>query len=173
MSNLIELKAEADELGIKYSPNISEATLAKRIADFKAGGDSDTGDDAIGEITPIPVLSQADKVRQIRKDALRLVRVIITPMDVTKRDYHGEIFQFSNRILSAKRFVPFGHPTHVEAVLLDQIKTRQMRQTIPETRDKAPESRLMPAFAVQELPSLTAQELAELAQAQQARNSID
>ena len=49
----------------------------------------------------------------------------------------------------------------------------QMRQTIPETRDKAPESRLMPAFAVQELPPLTAQELAELAQAQQARNSIE
>ena len=42
-----------------------------------------------------------------------------------------------------------------------------------QTRDKAPESRLMPAFAVQELPPLTAQELAELAQAQQARNSID
>ena len=171
MSNLIELKAEADELGIKYSPNISEATLAKRIADFKTGG-SDS-DDATGEITPIPVLSQADKIRQIRKDALRLVRVIITPMDVAKRDYHGEIFQFSNRILSAKRFVPFGHPTHVEAVLLDQIKTRQMRQTIPETRDTAPESRLMPAFAVQELPPLTAQELSDLAKAQQARSSVE
>ena len=171
MSSLIELKAEADELGIKYSPNISEATLAKRIADFKAGGGDI--DDVVGEITPIPVLSQAEKIKQIRKEALRLVRVIITPMDVSKRDYHGEIFQFSNRILSAKRFVPFGHPTHVEAVLLDQIKTRQMRQTVPETRDKAPESRLMPAFAVQELPPLTAQELSDLAKAQQARSSVE
>ena len=171
MSDLIELKAQADGLGIKYSPNISAATLQQRINDALAGKEDNS--DTSGEITPVPVLSQADKIKQIRKEALRLVRVIITPMDSTKRDYHGEIFQFSNRILSAKRFVPFGHPTHIEAVLLDQIKTRQMRQTIPETRDKAPESRLMPAFAVQELPPLTAQELAELAQAQQARNSID
>lgn len=171
MSDLIELKAQADELGIKYSPNISAATLQQRINDALAGKEDSS--DTSGEITPIPVLSQAEKIKQIRKEALRLVRVIITPMDSTKRDYHGEIFQFSNRILSAKRFVPFGHTTHVEAVLLEQIKQRQMRQTIPETRDKAPESRLMPAFAVQELPPLTAQDLAELAQAQQARNSIE
>lgn len=170
MSDLINLKAQADELGIKYSPNISAATLQQRINALVGGEDSS---DASGEITPVPVLSQAEKIKQIRKEALRLVRVIVTPMDISKRDYHGEIFQFSNRILSAKRFVQFGHATHVEAVLLEQIKQRQMRQTIPETRDKAPESRLMPAFAVQELPPLTAQELAELAQAQQARNSIE
>lgn len=164
MSDLITLKAEADALGIKYSPNISAATLAQRIADALAP------ESEVASVTPV---SHAEKVKQIRKEALRLVRVIVTSMDAAKRDYHGEIFQFSNRILSAKRLVPFGHVTHVEAVLLEQIKQRQLRQTIPETRDKAPESRLMPAFAVQELPPLTREELADLAKAQQARNSVE
>lgn len=172
--SLEQLKQQADELGIKYSPNISAATLEQRIAEHinASEGLANTRVDE-GEITPIPVLSQAEKVKQIRKEALRLVRVIVTSMDTTKRDYHGEFFQVSNRILNVKRFVPFGHVTHVEAVLLEQIRERQMRVTIPETRDKAPESRLVPAFAIKELEPLTADELDKLAKAQAARNSVE
>ena len=97
-----------------YSPNISASTLQQRINDALAGKEDNS--DTSGEITPIPVLSQAEKIKQIRKEALRLVRVIITPMDSSKRDYHGEIFQFSNRILSAKLVLYLWTSTHVEAV---------------------------------------------------------
>lgn len=167
--SLEQLKEQADELGIKYSPNISATTLQQRIADHL------NADEGVSVVTGqvVPVLSKADKIKQIRAEALALKRVIITSMDTSKRDYHGEIFQVANRVLSIKRFVPFGHATHVEAILLEQIQERQMRMTIPETRDKAPESRLVPAFSVKELPPLTAKELADLAKAQQARNSIE
>jgi len=167
--SLEQLKEQADELGIKYSPNISAATLQQRIADHL------NADEGVSVVTEkvVPVLSKADKIKQIRAEALALKRVVITSMDTSKRDYHGEFFQVSNRILSVKRFVPFGYPTHVEAILLTQIQERQMRMTIPETRDKAPESRLVSAFGIKELPPLTTKELADLAKAQQARNSIE
>ena len=167
--SLEQLKEQADDLGIKYSPNISAATLQQRIADQL------NADEGLSVATEqvVPVLSKADKIKQIRAEALALKRVIITSMDISKCDYHGEVFQVANRIMNVKRFVPFGYPTHVEAVLLNQIQERQMRMTIPETRDKAPESRLVPAFGIKELPPLTAKELADLAKAQQARNSID
>ena len=64
MSDLIELKAQADELGIKYSPNISEATLQQRINDALSG--TQDSNDTLGELTPVPVLSQAEKIKQIR-----------------------------------------------------------------------------------------------------------
>lgn len=167
--SLEQLKEQADDLGIKYSPNISATTLQQRIADQL------NADEGLSVATEqvVPMLSKADKIKQIRAEALALKRVIITSMDTSKRDYHGEVFQVANRIMNVKRFVPFGYPTHVEAVLLNQIQERQMRMTIPETRDKAPESRLVPAFGIKELPPLTAKELADLAKAQQARNSID
>ena len=167
--SLEQLKEQADDLGIKYSPNISAATLQQRIADQL------NADEGLSVATEqaVPMLSKTDKIKQIRAEALALKRVIITSMDTSKRDYHGEVFQVANRIMNVKRFVPFGYPTHVEAVLLNQIQERQMRMTIPETRDKAPESRLVPAFGIKELPPLTAKELADLAKAQQARNSID
>ena len=70
----------------------------------------------------------------------------------------------SNRILCLW-FVPFGHTTHVEAVLLEQIKQRQMRQTIPETRDKSTSNlRLMPAFCSSRVTSFNCSRFAELAQ---------
>ena len=65
MSDLIELKAQADGLGIKYSPNISAATLQQRINDALAGKEDNSG--TSGEITPIPVLSQADKLSKFVK----------------------------------------------------------------------------------------------------------
>lgn len=45
--------------------------------------------------------------------------------------------------------------------------------TIPATRESGAESRLVTAYAIQELPPLTEQELKNLAKAQQARNSIE
>ncbi len=157
--SLETLKAQADELGIKYSPNISAATLQERI------------DQAVLATAEKPK-TVVNKIQAIRDEAMRLIRVEVTPMDAMKRDYNGEFFQLCNRVIQIKRFVPFGVVTHIEKALLDELKTKMFRVTIPETRDKNPQSKLAVAFAIRELPPLTEEELADLAKAQQARNSI-
>jgi hypothetical protein len=157
--NLESLKTQADELGIKYSPNISAATLQERI------------DQAVLATVEKPKTG-VNKIQAMRNEAMRLIRVEVTPMDVMKRDYHGDFFQLCNRVVQIKRFVPYGVVTHIEKALLDELKTKMFRVTIPETRDKSPQSKLAVAFAIRELPALTAEELADLAKAQQARNSI-
>ena len=163
MKSLEELKAQADEMGLKYNGNISATTLQERINQALAVDD---------EVVEVPV-KPTNPVAEMRKQATRLLRVTITPMDVLKRDYRGEFFEISNRVLKVKRFIPYGVPTHIEAVLLTEIRNRKFRMTIPATRESGAESRLVTAYAIQELPPLTEQELKNLAKAQQARNSIE
>lgn len=163
MFSLEELKAQADAMGLKYNGNISATTLQDRINKALAGDEEDTVE------TPVVV----NPVAEMRKQATRLIRVTITSMDALKRDYRGEYFEVSNRVLKVKRFIPYGVPTHVEAVLLDEISNRKFRMTIPATRESGAESRLVTAYAIAELPPLTEQELKNLAKAQQARNSIE
>lgn len=163
MFSLEELKAQADAMGLKYNGNISATTLQDRINKALAGDEEDTIE------TPVVV----NPVAEMRKQATRLIRVTITSMDALKRDYRGEYFEVSNRVLKVKRFIPYGVPTHVEAVLLDEIRNRKFRMTIPATRETGAESRLVTAYAIAELPPLTPQELKNLAKAQQARNSIE
>ena len=166
MSSLEELKAQADEMGLKYNGNISATTLQDRINKALAG---DTQDEE--EVVTTSV--SANPVAEMRKQATRLIRVTLTSMDVLKRDYRGEFFEVSNRVLKVKRFIPYGVPTHIEAILLEEIRNRKFRMTIPATRESGAESRLVTAYAIQELPPLTDQELKNLAKAQQARNSIE
>ena len=109
MKSLEELKAQADEMGLKYNGNISATTLQQRINEALA---------VDGEVVEIPV-RPVNPIAEMRKQATRLLRVTITPMDVLKRDYRGEFFEISNRVLKVKRFIPYGVPTHIEAVLLD------------------------------------------------------
>ena len=163
MKTIEELKAQADEMGLKYNGNISATTLQERINQALAVDD---------EVVEIPV-KPTNPVAEMRKQATRLLRVTITPMDVLKRDYRGEFFEISNRVLKVKRFIPYGVPSHIEAVLLNEIRNRKFRMTIPATRESGAESRLVTAYAIQELPPLTEQELKNLAKAQQARNSIE
>lgn len=160
MMNLEELKAKADELGIKYSGNISAATLQERIDAHILAQEPEV-------VTPV------NKIGALRKEATKLVRVIITPMDTLKKDYNGEFFQVANKILNIKRFIPFGVSTHIESVLLEQLREKQFRmsETIKGTTN--PVSRLVPAYAIQVLPPLTPEELENLKQAQLARNSIN
>ena len=160
MKSLEELKAQADEMGLKYNGNISATTLQERINQALAG------DAEVTEEVPVSAPSAPlNPVAEMRKQATRLLRVTITPMDVLKRDYRGEFFEISNRVLKVKRFIPYGVPTHIEAVLLNEIRNRKFRMTIPATRESGAESRLVTAYAIQELPPLTEQELKNLAKA--------
>lgn len=165
MSDLTELKAKADRLGIKYSGNISATVLQERINQAESG-------EAVSA-SPTPAVNP---VTQMRNEALKLVRVVITPMDKLKKDYEGEVFSASNARVSVKRYVPFNVVTHVENIILEQLKDKKAQIFVRrKTSDgnEVVEGKLIAAYGVVEQPALTQEQLADLAKAQQARNSIE
>lgn len=164
---LATLKAKADLMGIQYSPNIGLDTLRDRV-------NKHLQNDASSKDQPVIA---TDVVADTRKESMKLVRVIVTSMDQTKKDYPGEVFTVSNAVIpTIKRFVPFGIETHVEKILLDVIKDKQCLQLVEDSQAKIKgmkKKKIIRAYAVQELPQLTAEELEELRKAQLARQSIE
>lgn len=167
---LATLKAQADLMGIEYGTNIGVATLRERIADR-------LNDKGNAEASQGTELSQDQLILAQRAEALKLVRVIVTPFDMAKKEYQGEIFTVSNAVIgTVRKYVLFNEPFHVEQIILDQL--REKKHQVFNTRKNSHgvpvrESKLINAYGIQELPPLTKEELAELAKAQQAANRID
>lgn len=210
---LDKLKAEANELGIKFADNISAATLARRIATHKVAAQSRTEEpktevqapvvESVVEIkaedvvvipqvqeTPMSiqdeikqeVQEEAAKVEVVkpltpRENALRLIRVRVTPIDTSKRDYEGEIFSAGNAFIpTVRKFVQFNVPTHLENILYQQLIEKEYQYFVSRKRPDGSEYRegkVGKAYSVEVLPDLTKEELAELAASQHARNAID
>ena len=160
---LTTLKARADLMGISYNANVGVDKLRERIEKELGKADSPTPS---AELTPLSP-----------PDYMRLVRVTVTPMDVSKRDYPGEAFSVSNeKMATLRRFVPFGVETHVEEILLNVIKDKQCMQLVEDSNAKVKgtkRKRLIPAYGVVELAPLTSEQLEDLAKSQRARQSIE
>lgn len=173
--SLDELKAKATEYGIPFKGNVSKAKLIELITRYESG---DTNLDGVidDQDEPVAEVSEMDKIKALEDDALRLIRVIVTPNDVNKREFQSELFQTGNSVLGTiSRAVPFGVEWHVEHILLQSIQERQMHIMIKRKNQKNEEyyeSKLVPAYTVQVLPPLTQEELNELARTQMARNSV-
>lgn len=164
---LTTLKAKADLMGIQYNPNIGLDTLRERVNKHL----QDTEQNQQQPVNAAPVIVDT------RMESMKLVKVIVTSMDQTKKDYPGEVFTVSNAVIpTIKRFVPFGTETHVEKILLDVIKDKQCLQLVEDSQAKIKgmkKKKSIRAYAVQELPQLTVEELEELRKAQLARQSIE
>ena len=97
------------------------------------------------------------------KKAMKLVRVQIACNDPNKREWEGEIFTVRNASLpEVKKYVPFNVPTHVPQILLNMIKEKELQTFVSSKAANGTvtkKSRLIPMYAIQELPPLTAQEL--------------
>lgn len=173
------LKDRARHMGISHSPNIGLEALRKKIAD-KLSGETDAAPAAAADAEePEAVeLNPAQRRRQIRRDALALVRVRITNMNPSKADLPGEIFTVANKYLGiVKKFIPYGEATdngyHIPKVLYDQLKDRKFLQvkTKPNPRNPAQievERRWVPEFGIEILPALTEEDLKRLANQQAA-----
>lgn len=154
-SELDILKEQATALGIEFKANVTVKSLKKLIADKL--------NDELQE--------DANKERfNLEDENLKLVRVIITPNDATKRDLKGEYFSTGNSVLGTiKRFIPFGVEWLVENILVKNIKEREY-QYLQTTENKLGvgtiQSRFLPAYQVIVLPLPTKEEIEELAKAQ-------
>ena len=109
---------------------------------------------------------------KVHREAMRLVRCIITCNNKNKTSYQGEIFCARNaRIPEVKKFIPFGVPTHIPTILLNMIKEKQYQMF---RKKKLPngnvitESYLVPEYNIQELDPITPAEYEAIRQKQLA-----
>ena len=171
------LKQRASMLGVKFSPNIGVDKLRAKVD--KALSDDDDDEPEV-ELTAV---QRKAKVRQEMKlEQTQLIRCRIQNMNPDKRELPGEIWSVSNKYLGTiKKFVAYGEGSdegyHVPKILLEMIRTRKFLQitTKPKANNKADidvKTRWVPEFAIQELPPLTAKELADLAASQAAAGGL-
>lgn len=162
MTELETLKAQATEMGIQFHTNIGVEALKAKIAAREAE-------------TPAEPMSENDRIRKIREDALKLVRVIVTPMDVLKKDYTGEILSVSNSVLgTVKKLVLFNEPYHLPQILVDELREKkcQVFTSRKDNNNLIREAKLINAYGIQVLPPLTEEELEDLRKSQLARSSV-
>lgn len=113
-----ELKAKAEELGIEYKSNISTEKLLELV---------------YGEGSPKEVIKEEKKVENVkltegqkkaaaRKEALELVRVIVTPMDIDKKELAGEIISCGNSLTGMiKKFVQYNVEWHIPKIIYNTL----------------------------------------------------
>lgn len=200
-SEIDMLKDRAKLMGIQFSNNIGVDALKAKIEEKRAQSEADSkpaveqakpatqtasqagnGDGSINALTgneTKPV--RAKTLRQhLRDEKMKLVRVRITNLDPKKKDLPGEILTIANEYLgTVRKFVPFGEVTdngfHVPQCLYDMMKERtfvsiktrkdQKGQTIVEHQNAR-------EFALEILPQLTPEELAQLSAAQSAAGGL-
>lgn len=177
-----ELKARAEELGVSYNSNIKTDALAELISKAEEGITPELEQAAKAaeevtkslvqeqpkEVTPV-VENKAKTVGQVkaeaRKNALKLVRCVVTSMDKDKADLSGEIISCGNSMTGMiKKFIPFGKEWHVPVVILDTLKDKKMLMTRDRRTEKGTvkEHYEVSQYNVQILPDLTQEELNRL-----------
>ena len=189
MSNLEELKAKADELGVKYHHMAGEAKIQAAI-DAHMVDSGQVKDDRFhgapvnkkmvnedGEIVPLTSEEYRTKYGAERKKNLnRLVRCRITCMNPAKRAWEGEIISVgSAKNGTFKKYVPFdGREWHVPKVIFDELLDRKCTvwSNGKDSRGRTiRKGRLVPEFNVQVLDPLTPAELADLRKQQALANA--
>ena len=172
-AELENLKVRAEKLGVKFHPSISADKLREKIKAAQAEGEGSVGEQPkVESATGAVEESPAAKKLRLKREGLKLVRVRITCMNPTKKEWEGEIFTVSNNAVgTVKRYVPYNAEDgwHVEQILLNQLRERQCQifTTEKDSRgNKIRKGKLIREFAIEVLDPLTEEELHDLAQRQ-------
>ncbi|MEG0486321.1 MAG: hypothetical protein RR575_00150 [Acinetobacter sp.] len=171
-SELDILKAQADRMGISYKANISLTTLKAKIQLVQDGESLEP------EASRVDNTTQEDKAAEVYQEAMKLVRVQITPLDTNKAtNYDCDFFTAGNSVVgNVTRNIPFGRPWHVEQILVNAIKEKTYQQFTTKKNAQGADvvtKRNVPAYSVVELPPLSAQELKDLADLQARTNALE
>ena len=171
---LTSLKARADLLGISYHPSIGLEKLREKVANAIAGVKDED------EVTkPARLESNEEQMTRLRNHALELVRIRISCMNPHKSEWDGEMFSVGNSLVGTqKKFVPFNNEEgwHVPRIIYNMIVDRECQIFVSKKDERGNtirKSKIIKEFAVEVLPQLTADELAELARRQAMAKSID
>jgi hypothetical protein len=175
---LATLKARADLMGVKYHPSVGLEKLREKVNAAVSGVDKEDGDKE-PEAKKAAVESAAQKHQRLYDDAMALVRVRISCMNPAKREWEGEIFTVGNNTVgSVTKYVPFNNDEgwHVPRIMLNMLQERQCQIFVTEKAKNGVSIRkgkLIKEFAIEVLPSLTQEELKDLAQRQAMAKEID
>ena len=173
------LKKRADQMGLTYHPSIGVDALREKVNAHLSTQNTPVVNVTLqSEFRPSPEalkFATDQNNNYIRKQAMRLVRVQITCMNPNKKEWEGEIFSVQNDILSAKRYVPFNTPWHVEQCILDMIQDRQCQifRNIKQSNGVTTQKPVyISEFSVTILPPLTREELEDLSKVQALRGDV-
>lgn len=183
VDELTVLKERAKLMGIQHSPNIGLEALRKKIADVQEGKQEEEPAQEQPQVNPLgdapPVERKLSLGQQLRLEQTRLVRVRIQNLDPKKKDLPGEIITVANEYIgTVRKFVPFGEATddgyHIPYCIYNFLKNRQFLQINVSKKNgqQVVKTAMVREFAIEELPPLTEEELAHLAQAQTAAGSL-
>lgn len=174
VDELTSLKARADLMGISYHPSIGVEKLREKInAALTPKKDGEPTEAAEGEE------SESAKRTRLHREASELVRIRVSCMNPFKKEWEGEIITTGNSVVGTyKKFVPFNieEGWHVPRIIYEQLISRecQIFVTVRDSRgNTSRKGKLIKEFAVELLPTLTPEELAELARRQAMAKSID
>ena len=175
---IASLKKQADRLGVAYKSNTSIATLQKAISEKlnePVGGE----DSPEPEATEVKITKPKGKTADdYYNEAMKLVRVIITPMESTKAtNLESELFCAGNGVVgTVKRTIPFGEEWHVEQILLNSIKEKKYQMFMSKKNAQGAvitTAKLVPAYSISILDPLTQEELDNLAEMQIRTRSLE
>jgi len=179
---LASLKARADMLGVTYHPSIGLEKLREKVAEALAKEPASKEPDAKKAPEPVveaEVETLGQRRRRLKLEALALVRIRVTCMNPAKKEWEGEIFTVGNSAVgSVTKYVPFNADEgwHVPKIIYEQLVQRQCQVFYTERSKNGinvRKGKLIREFAIEVMPSLTKDELEELARRQAAAHSID
>lgn len=164
-SELDSVKQIADNMGIKYSPNIGVDKLKEKIAEKK------------GPKKEPVLLSKGAKYAAIKRDLTQLVRIRVANMDPNQKSWKGTWAMGANKATGTlKKFVPFNSDYHLEKLLFNILRDKKWRETyeVPDGKGgKIKKNRFVPCYNIEVLKPLTSKELQALADDQKKRQAID
>ena len=114
-----------------------------------------------------------------RRDALKLVRVIITCKDPMKSNWEGEIISVANDVIGdIKKYVPFdvAEGWHIPQMIINVLESKEctvFRQKRGKDGKNVSDTKQIKAYSIEYLEPLTTEEMNELARDQVARQAID
>ena len=185
-----EIRQELTDNGVTLHHKTGTKKLASTLAEvrtkeYKGGTKESTSNFPSGSLPGASDAARAARAKHIAardnltptQQAMKLVRVIVTPNDPLMVNYPGLIFTVGmsgiNNGRMIKKFVPFSNEEgwHVPEIILRQIESAEMQQFKTVTRpngEKELESYITKKFNVRILEPLTAEEMKKLAASQQA-----
>ena len=176
---LTTLKERADLLGITYHPSIGVEKLREKInAHLEGTQEAKAASVVVEKEQTLNSETPAQRNVRLRKEAAKLIRVNVTCMNPAKKEWEGEIFTAGNSIVGThKKYVPFNTEDgwHVPQIILNQILQRKCQVFYSAKDDrgnKIRKGKQIKEFAVEILPSLTLEELKDLAQRQAMGNTV-
>lgn len=183
-TQLDNLKAQADSLGVKYHHKAGAAKIQALIDAHQQSAHNQDTEDPAG-VQPIavesetdyePPLSEAEYLKRVkaenRKNVGLLVRCIVQNMNPEKKLWPGEIISVGSAKLGTfKKYIPYnGEPYHIPKIIYDAMEER-MCSTFHTVRDdkggEIRKAKQIKEFRITVLPPLSKEELAELSIKQQ------